>query len=309
MGPTFKTVAMPNWKWNNIDLLRQTHRTKGQCGNTIYVRGKTGGCDYILMGMNDSEDDDFIAQYPKERRILTVMENPEIWSPPQKTVSSAGILISPFKLRAQDGTRVVRSQPGVPWFYGISFATDAGLDHIPLENNLGLTELTVMQEPTKKRLLSIIVSGKGAGAGYRWRTELAKSIKGVLGSECDLYGFGHRPINDKREALDEYKYTLVMENTSQDYYWTEKIADAYLGFCIPIYAGAPNIQRDFKGRIHQIEYGSDILAATKQVVRIVTSGDEEEWVSMIENRGMVLHEHNLFYMIAGVLGHHLESHR
>jgi hypothetical protein len=32
-----------------------------------------------------------------------------------------------------------------------------------------------------------------------------------------------------------------LENSQQENYWTEKLADAFLSWCVPIYWGCPNI--------------------------------------------------------------------
>ena len=40
------------------------------------------------------------------------------------------------------------------------------------------------------------------------------SIENILGSACDIFGFGHNPIADKRDALDPYMFHLCIENES-----------------------------------------------------------------------------------------------
>ena len=54
--------------------------------------------------------------------------------------------------------------------------------------------------------------------------------------ELDIFGRGIRPINDKSEALNKYKYHIVVENfrTSP---LDRKLSDAFLAECLPFYAG------------------------------------------------------------------------
>ena len=63
--------------------------------------------------------------------------------------------------------------------------------------------------------------------------------------DFDLYGRGFNPIDDKFDALYPYKYSIAMESFSCGDYWTEKIADCYLSWTIPIYWGAWNISKYF----------------------------------------------------------------
>ena len=44
------------------------------------------------------------------------------------------------------------------------------------------------------------------------------------------------------EILSKYKFMICFENQSTDYYLTEKIGNAYLAGCIPIYWGMKNIE-------------------------------------------------------------------
>ena len=47
-------------------------------------------------------------------------------------------------------------------------------------------------------------------------------------------------IEQKADALDPYRYHLAVENYIGPHYWTEKLADAFLGYTLPFYCGAPN---------------------------------------------------------------------
>ena len=48
-------------------------------------------------------------------------------------------------------------------------------------------------------------------------------------------------MSDKAEAIAPYAYHLVLENNYIDNFWTEKLADAWIGWALPLYLGAPNL--------------------------------------------------------------------
>jgi hypothetical protein len=57
----------------------------------------------------------------------------------------------------------------------------------------------------------------------------------------------HNPFlqKDKFELFERYQYSLVIENSSQPNYFTEKLIDCLLTKTIPIYYGCPNISEYF----------------------------------------------------------------
>lgn len=63
-----------------------------------------------------------------------------------------------------------------------------------------------------------------------------------------LYGRSTNPISSKLEALQPYYFSIAMENSSKDYYFTEKIIDCFLTQTIPIYFGCPSIGDYFDKR-------------------------------------------------------------
>ncbi len=56
--------------------------------------------------------------------------------------------------------------------------------------------------------------------------------------------FGEQP-QLKHQGLVPYAFTLAVESQSLPDYWSEKIGDAFLCECIPIYSGCPNITEYF----------------------------------------------------------------
>jgi len=61
-----------------------------------------------------------------------------------------------------------------------------------------------------------------------------------------LTDYGNNPlISSKNELFDEFQFALVIENSKETNYFTEKIMDCLLTKTIPIYWGCPNISEFF----------------------------------------------------------------
>ena len=53
------------------------------------------------------------------------------------------------------------------------------------------------------------------------------------------------PVVDKLEFIRKYKFTIAFENCSHSGYTTEKIAEPFSAYSLPIYWGNPLVHRDF----------------------------------------------------------------
>lgn len=79
--------------------------------------------------------------------------------------------------------------------------------------------------------------------GYVLRQEVATKL--LKRSDVDCFGKGINPIGSKLDALSDYRFSVAMENTREDYYYTEKLIDCFLTETIPIYWGCPSIGEIF----------------------------------------------------------------
>lgn len=70
-----------------------------------------------------------------------------------------------------------------------------------------------------------------------------KSFEDVI----DIYGYDSW-IEKKNTALDDYMFSIVVENSIQDHYFTEKIIDCFLTGTIPVYWGARRIGEYFNSQ-------------------------------------------------------------
>jgi hypothetical protein len=291
-----KNNLSPKWP-----LLRQTFMSSGLLYNEKYkfVLNDEEEYDYFLT-FADGIMPDIEVKVAKNKRIVVYMENPSIWIPETEYLNYFGNIITPVKFNNEDAIKNIVTQPGVSWFYGLKFKIDQGLSHVPiLENYLNLNDLAEIQKPIKKKLMSMIVSNKNGTKGHQWRVESALAIKKYFGDNIDMYGFGWNPIEDKRDALDSYQYSIVIENEAIDNYWTEKLSDTIIGYTVPIYFGAPNVQKYFKKDINNNKYGINDKELITNIKNTIEKNIENEDIYSL--RHQVLYEHNIFYSIANMI--------
>ena len=107
-------------------------------------------------------------------------------------------------------------------------------------------ELNEMGPPEKVKPLSWVTSGINRTEMHQQRLDFLKHLRSD-GIEFDLYGRdlpqwsqGFGQIQNKWFGLAPYHYNLVVENyAGNSWYVSEKLWDALLGWCLPIYYGGP----------------------------------------------------------------------
>jgi len=95
----------------------------------------------------------------------------------------------------------------------------------------------------KTKDVSMFVSNKNTMPGHKLRHKLLYELKytGV-----DFYGQGaENYVSNKADGLRDYRFSIVIENSRESGYFTEKIVDCFLTGTIPIYWGDPDIGRHF----------------------------------------------------------------
>lgn len=93
----------------------------------------------------------------------------------------------------------------------------------------------------KTKLISIISSSKRMMHGHMIRHDAIQKFK----NNIDVYGRGYNPIDYKLSGLKEYSFSIAIENTNKDYYFTEKLIDCFMTGTVPIYWGCPSIDKFF----------------------------------------------------------------
>lgn len=292
-------IALANSTWGKVNILRQTVQYSGVSSSARFVvnKGDFKSCDFLLAtDFDDRYEQEWFKDFPIERRVCLCMENPLVWSPTAEHFSQFGVVITPFPNSVPKTIQyqsVIQSLPCVPWFYDIDFSTRSGLLHVPLKSRSELGWLMDRPIPKKRKLISMILSSKRLNKGYEWRLEFAAGLKRALGEALDIYGFGHNPLANKKDAIDPYLITVVLENSSHPFYITEKVADAVLGWAMPVYCGSVTMESLLEGYPWQIEFGSDITSSCRRVKRYVNEIISNK-TSLRSIRELLLSRLNLF---------------
>jgi hypothetical protein len=195
-------------------------------------------------------------------------------------------------------------------------------------------ELKQMDPPSKEENLSWITSAKGRrmhpvisairrmglAVGYRkfkkkerWpftygpndghilRMDFLEALTDYDSEILDLYGRGmfsgsyyYGEIEDKWDGLAEYRYSLTIENYKGPNYFSEKITDALLSWCMPIYWGCTNLN-EFLPKDSFVEIDIEDPDAPARVKEIVESDLREENLEAIsEARDLLLNEYQIW---------------
>lgn len=153
---------------------------------------------------------------------------------------------------------------------------------------------------TKTKFMSMIVSDKTGSPLQRARLKLAKVLSEQYPGLVDLYGRGHNPIKDKAEALDDYLFSIGIENATLPGYVTEKFTDCLVTATVPLYAGCPNLSRWY-GEAAYIKIDPyDIEETIKFIIELSKNPVEiykQMQPSLLHARERLLNENNIISQI------------
>ena len=271
-----------DWDWP--DLLRQTPGGKGIWDGIRFSTDDVEECDALVM-LNNRMKHPVHAKCPKGR-VWALMQEPyakgftdwmaEGHEPFDRVYTNYLPTLDP---------KYIASQPAIPWHVNRTF-----------------DELTTCNIPEKTRPLSWVVGNCRDLPGHMKRLVFLRTVQDEKDLDIDLYGRAVRYIDDKWDGLAQYRYSIAAENTSWPDYWTEKIADCFLTWTVPIYYGCCNLEKYFPAdafiRI-DIEKPKEAIEIIKRTLR------EDDWNRRVpaleEARRRVLYEYQIFPMLAKLL--------
>ena len=223
---------------------------------------------------------------PKENTILVTTEPSSITYYPRSFTKQFNYVITNQNEKALPHFNATRSQTGNVWFYGKNY-----------------NEIVSVKEPIKNKKLSTVCSDKQQGhTMHRLRYDFTKLMEERL-PELERFGRGFKWIDTKAEALDDYEFHVAIENHIAPHVWTEKLADAFLGFTVPIYCGCPNVYDYFpEESLIQIDI-NDFEGSIQKIKEIIsTPGEYERRLPAVkEARRRVIEEYNLLAMISKIV--------
>ncbi len=227
---------------------------------------------------------------PKKKTILVTGEPSTITVFGRDYLRQFGCILSFQEPWVMNHDRVIYHHPGLTWHYGLKFN---GGKHIDWD--------TIAATPPmlKNRSISTMCSArKGKLTLHNQRVAFTRQLKKDL-PELDIYGHGVKPLDDKAAALDSYSFHIVVENHVYHHHITEKLPDAFLGYTLPFYHGAPNAG-DYFPKDSFIPIDISNYGKTLDIIRSHLRNNEyhDRLPYIMEARRRVLEEQNLFAILS-----------
>ncbi|MDP2110916.1 MAG: glycosyltransferase family 10 [Thiobacillus sp.] len=272
--------------------------------------GRWEGCEFIFA--RDARDYDWLVVYddipaaagqsrnsageeiacPRENTLLVTTEPASIKTYGRGFAAQFGHVLTSQPAWALPHTDRHFQQAANHWFFGSG-------------NGHWLSRTDLVQGPAledKTQAISVVYSPK-----RQWHTLHARRFRFIeamrsLLPEIIVFGRGARPMDDKAEALAPFRYHLAVENHIGLHHLTEKLTDAFLGRCLPFYAGAPNAAEYFPAdSFIPIDIRDPVAAA--RVIREAIR--EDAWTKRLpaieEARRRVLEEQHLFAVLCRLI--------
>ena len=185
------------------------------------------------------------------------------------------------------------------WTYDLNITFENGKGHcIELVNKNSLEYFKHQPIPEKNKICSMIVSTKSFLPGHLKRFNFTKKLIDHFKNKIDFFGFGFNPIKNKKDAIDPYIYSIGIENSSYPNYWTEKIADIYLGYTAPIYYGCTNIKNYFSEESFIKLNIDNFDFSVHEIEKILNNPYSIDFEAIKEDRKKVLEKYNFFKIIS-----------
>ena len=208
-------------------LIRQTPGLSGQWDGVHFTLEPVGECDYLIV-LRSQMRNPISVTCPKEN-VWAIVQDPYIpgfndWLVEgYEHFSRVFTQLIPYK-----NDKFVISQPALPWYVNRSY-----------------DQLVALPVPSKEKTLSWVAGNQSDIPGHFKRKAFFNILKQQRGFDIDIFGRSVYYLEDKADGLLPYRYSLAIENSSIPDYWTEKIADCFLCWTIPIYYGSHNLEEYF----------------------------------------------------------------
>lgn len=278
---------------------------KGMCsGGSIPEKDESwGNCLFIYDA--DCADYDWVVVYdeipkgdvgtlrdqaeplrcPPEHTLLVTSEPPSIKLYGTPYLRQFGTVLSTHSSEIMNHPDHVHRGGAYLWFHGKSYE-----------------DIHTRSDFSKEGILSTVCSAKqGSHTLHTRRYDLVKYLSERL-PELDWYGRGVRDLGLKAEALDGYRYHIAIENFYGPHHWSEKLADSYLGLCLPFYVGHPSVAEYFPEDSYILLPLDDPEEAYRLIREAIDGGEFEKRLSALhEARELVLNKYHFKAMVAEII--------
>lgn len=140
---------------------------------------------------------------------------------------------------------------------------------------------------TKSKDISILSSDKVMCELHRFRLALARMCKQE--HLADTYGRfdGGDYVQSVDETLDDYRFSLIIENDISDYYFSERLTSCFASQTIPVYLGARKITDFFNGDGIILLNSPDLEEAKRRIMECTREAYEAKLPAVIDNYNRV----------------------
>jgi hypothetical protein len=184
--------------------------------------GQNKICFFTDLCLND------VVNVQSDKKIAWLLEpptiNPTTYDYVQKHLERFDYILT-YDRRLVDGSKILFYPYGGCWMQGPG-------DQRNRQSIVGVHE--------KKQLVSIIVSDKTQLPGHQLRHAIVSHHP-----EIATFGSQYKILEYKEEALLDFMFSVIVENSQIDDYFTEKLIDCFAVGTIPIYWGTKNIGQYF----------------------------------------------------------------
>ena len=287
---------------NKTLYLRQTFRSAGVYRNVQFSVDNPDAEWQIVGTWELAAFAERLASFPPHQKfIYQQQEPPEMLWPTARQLQGCRAIMTPRVIDV-DGPPQFIGPPCLAWLYGLNMEMRQGVGHwYSEEGALALETLAELDIPQKSRLCSMIVSRKSFLPGHQARLDFLHTLQQHFKGRIDFYGFGFNPVSNKRDAIDPYLFSVAIENSEHPHYWTEKIADVFLGYTMPIYHGAPNIDTYFSRASMQVINIHDVDASVASIEQVLDHPERFDIQRVAQERLKVLTDYNHLNWMAATL--------
>lgn len=275
-------------------LLRQTPLGAGVWEQTRFVIKPAPETALDWLVVYDDLGGPLATAVPPARRICVISEPPSVKTYPRRFLNQFGHVVSPYPVPGYRGNLIL-SHSALPWHFGLG-----RYDETPPFATL--EAFAALACPDKLPKLSVVCSDKVITAEHRRRLVFLDRLKQALGDRVVHFGRGFREILDKADAILPCQFHLVLENNRLERGWTEKLADAYLGWAFPVFSGGPGLAADFPEEAFRAVDLDDHDGAIALIVQLLETPDffMNHRQHLAEARRRILEEHNVFALLSRI---------
>jgi hypothetical protein len=262
------------------------------CGNyEFYINDYSCKPDYVVVFGKGLRRKTALG-VPKSRTILITGEPYSVLAYPKGYCEQFGVVCSCQP--EIKGDNVVYTPAILPWFVGVD-KTPQGVK-FPLDY-----DSLKRAQPEKTKLISVITSTKAFTQGHIDRIRFVEKLMAKYGDKVDVFGHGFHSFGDKWDVLAPYKYHIVIENSSTDYYWTEKLSDCFLAGTYPLYHGCKNVSSYYpEGSLTKIDIRHFDEAVAVIEKAIADDAFEKSGEVLQRAKMLTLDKYNMFTQLADI---------